>query len=62
MFMGAMVVCFLMRVPMGVIPILPHTGLWGYGPKGGVGCVMVEYDHQVVPIGNPLFKERCLII
>ncbi len=56
--MGAMVVFFLMRVPMGVIPILPHTWSWGYGPKSGVWCVMVEYDHKVVPIDNPLFKER----
>lgn len=61
MFTGATVVFFLMLVPMGVVPILPHTWSWGYGPTGGVGCVMVEYGHRVVPIDNPLFTERCLI-
>jgi len=41
MGLGTILLIVLILMLIGVFPVWPHSGNWGYGPSGGLGLVVI---------------------
>jgi len=41
MSLGTILLIILVLMLIGAIPTWPHSGVWGYGPSGGTGLLLV---------------------